>query len=104
MLVRTIEQQKSLIALLLVAEILSGELQMDVLIQKIMNRACDLIKCDYCSLFMVHETSERLMLYFAGGLTTTIEILISAGIVGYTVTTGEVLNIKDDYEDSFINS
>ncbi|EAY15670.1 3'5'-cyclic nucleotide phosphodiesterase family protein [Trichomonas vaginalis G3] len=98
-----IRQQKRLRSLLEVAEILSGDLQIDSLIPKIMSRACDLVKADRCSLFMANEAKDKLITTFTGGLKNAIEIPFNAGIVGYTATTGEILNIKDAYEDPRFN-
>jgi GAF domain-containing protein len=48
---------------------------------------------------MINDSHDLLISYFTGGLDKPIEIPISAGIVGYTATTGEVLNIQDAYDD-----
>ncbi|OHT14625.1 3'5'-cyclic nucleotide phosphodiesterase family protein [Tritrichomonas foetus] len=99
----SMHQQKNLRALLEVAEYLSCQLKMDDLIPNIMTRACELVKADRCSLFMVNETHDKLVTSFQGGLANAIEIPINAGIVGFTATTGEILNIKDAYEDPRFN-
>ncbi|KAH0792401.1 3'5'-cyclic nucleotide phosphodiesterase family protein [Histomonas meleagridis] len=99
----SIHQQKKLRSLLGVAETLSGQLRMDVLIPNIMQRACELVKADRCSLFMVNETHDKLVTSFQGGLSNSIEVPINAGIVGYTATTGKILNIHDAYEDPRFN-
>ena len=99
----SMHQQKNLRALLEVAEYLSGQLKMDDLIPNIMTRACDLVKSDRCSLFIVNETRDKLYTTFSGGLANKIEIPINAGIVGWTATKGEILNIQDAYEDSRFN-
>jgi GAF domain-containing protein len=99
----SMHQQKRLRALLDVAETLSGQLQMDILIPKIMQRACELVKADRCSLFMVSEARDKLVTSFQGGLANAIEIPMSAGVVGYTATTGNVLNVKDAYEHPKFN-
>lgn len=99
----SISQQKKLRSLLEVAETLSGQLRMDELINKIMSQACDLVKADRCSLFMVNESRDRLVTSFQGGLANAIEIPINAGIVGYTATTGNILNIPDAYQDPRFN-
>jgi GAF domain-containing protein len=96
-------QQKRLVALLEVAETLSGQLRMEQLVDKIMSQACGLVQADRCSLFMVNETRDRLIASFHGGLANAIEIPINAGIVGYTATTGQILNIRDAYEDPRFN-
>ncbi|OHS97092.1 3'5'-cyclic nucleotide phosphodiesterase family protein [Tritrichomonas foetus] len=90
-------------SLLEVAECISGQLHIDSLIESIMNRACDLVKADRCSLFMVSENRDKLVTSFQGGLAESIEIPINAGIVGFTATTGQILNIKDAYEDPRFN-
>jgi signal transduction protein with GAF and PtsI domain len=100
---QSIPQQNFLKSLLEVAEILSRELQMEILVQKTMSRTCELLKADRCSLFMVNDTHEKLISSFAGGLSTAIEIPISAGIVGYITATGEIFNIRDAYDDPQIN-
>ncbi|OHT07438.1 3'5'-cyclic nucleotide phosphodiesterase family protein [Tritrichomonas foetus] len=99
----SMHQQKRLRALLEVAEYLSCQLKMDDLIPNIMARACELVKSDRCSLFIVNETHDKLVTTFMGGLANAIEIPINAGIVGYTATTGEILNIQDAYEDKRFN-
>jgi GAF domain-containing protein len=99
----SIHQQKRLRSLLDVAETLSGQLHMDILIPKIMQRACDLVKADRCSLFMVNEAGDKLVTSFQGGLANAIEIPLAAGVVGYTATTGQVLNVKDAYDHPKFN-
>ncbi|OHT11136.1 3'5'-cyclic nucleotide phosphodiesterase family protein [Tritrichomonas foetus] len=99
----SMHQQKRLRSLLDVAETLSGQLRMDILIPNIMQRACELVKADRCSLFMVNETRDKLVTSFQGGLANSIEIPLNKGIVGFTATTGEILNIEDAYEDSRFN-
>ena len=99
----SIMRQERLRSLLEVAETLSGQLRMDELINKIMSQACDLVKADRCSLFMVNESRDKLVTSFQGGLTNAIEIPIHAGIVGYTATTGNILNIPDAYADPRFN-
>ncbi|KAK8896781.1 hypothetical protein M9Y10_014698 [Tritrichomonas musculus] len=96
-------QQKQLIALLGVAEFLAGQLKMEELIPKIMLKAKELVKSDRCSLFTVNETHDKLVTSFSGGLANAIEIPINAGIVGFTATTGEILNIQDAYDDKRFN-
>ena len=99
----SLKQQKRLRSLLEVAETLSGQLRMDILIPNIMTRACDLVKADRCSLFLVNETHDKLQLAFGAGIKNPIEFPISAGIVGYSATKGEILNIKDAYDDPRFN-
>ena len=99
----SLRQQARLRSLLEVAEILSGELHMDSLIPKIMSRACDLVHADRCSLFLATPARDKLITTFTGGMKDAIELPFSKGIVGYTASTGQVLNIKDAYEDPRFN-
>lgn len=96
-------QQKRLLSLLQVAETLAGQLRMDVLIPNIMKQACELVKSDRCSLFIVNETRDKLVTTFTGGLKNAIEIPLNSGIVGWSATKGEILNIKDAYDDPRFN-
>jgi putative methionine-R-sulfoxide reductase with GAF domain len=86
-------------ALLEVAEILTGVLDIDALIPTIMERACSLLNTERCSLFLVDQNRTELITRFHGGLDESIRIPISRGIVGHTATTGEVVNIVDAYAD-----
>ena len=95
--------EKRLEILLEVAESLSGELDIDALIPTIMERACNLLNAQRCSLFLVEKQSGMLVSYFAGGVENGIRIPISSGIVGQTAVTGEVMNIRDAYQDKRFN-
>ncbi|OHS93093.1 3'5'-cyclic nucleotide phosphodiesterase family protein [Tritrichomonas foetus] len=87
-------------ALLEVAEILSGVLDIDVLVPTIMDRACSLLCTERCSLFLVDSKREFLITTFHSGLDRSIKIPINRGIVGHTATTGEIVNISDAYLDN----
>jgi hypothetical protein len=69
-------------ALLEVAEILTGVLDIDALIPTIMERACSLLNTERCSLFLVDQNRTELITRFHGGLDKSIRIPISRGIVG----------------------
>jgi putative methionine-R-sulfoxide reductase with GAF domain len=87
-------------ALLEVAEILTGVLDIDALVPIIMERACSLLNTERCSIFLVDQNRTELITRFHGGLAKSIRIPISRGIVGHTATTGEVVNIVDAYADA----
>ena len=92
--------EQRLTALLEVAEVLSGVLDIDVLIPTIMDRACSLLNADRCSLFLVDAAKQELVSRFQGGLDRSIRIPIGRGIVGHTATTGAIINIPDAYLDN----
>ena len=91
--------EQRLTALLEVAEILSGTLDIDVLIPTIMERACQLLKSERCSLFLVDQAKQELVTRFHGGLDSEIRMPMNRGIVGHCATTGETINIEDAYLD-----
>ena len=91
--------EQRLSALLEVAEILSGVLDIDVLVPTIMERACSLLNAERCSLFLVDQAKQELVSRFQGGLDKAIRLPIGRGIVGHTATTGGIINIADAYED-----
>lgn len=86
-------------ALLEVAEVLSGVLDIDALIPIIMERACSLLNTERCSLFLVDMEKQELVSCFQGGLDKRLRVPLKRGIVGHTATTGEVVNIPDAYDD-----
>jgi GAF domain-containing protein len=88
-----------LTALLEVAEILSGVMDLDALIVTIMDRACSLLHSERCSLFLVDIEKQELVSCFQGGLDRKLRVPLSRGIVGHTATTGETINIPDAYND-----
>ena len=93
------EQKEGLAALLEVAEILSGQTDTERLCEIIMEKGRYLTKADRCSLFLVSQTRDHLITSFHRGLQKCIDIPITKGIVGRTVTEAKVLNIPDAYED-----
>lgn len=92
--------EKKLTVLLEVAETLSGVLDIETLIPTIMERACQLLHAQRCSLFLVDKVKNELETRFAGGLSKSLRIPLSRGIVGHTAVTGNIVNIKNAYEDS----
>jgi GAF domain-containing protein len=65
-----------------------------------MQRACELLKTERCSLFLVDAAKQELVTRFHGGLDRSISIPITRGVVGHTATTGEIVNIIDAYSDA----
>lgn len=96
---RSMEEREGLAALLEVAEILSGQLDTERLCEIIMEKGRYLTKADRCSLFLVSQDRNHLITSFHRGLKNCIDIPISKGVVGRTVTEAKALNISDAYED-----
>ena len=64
------EYEQRLTALLEVAEILSGVLDIDVLVKTIMERACSLLNAERCSFFLVDSNHQELITKFHGPMFT----------------------------------
>jgi len=93
------ERRESLAALLEVAEVLSGQLDIGKLTEIIMEKGRQLTHADRCSLFLVNHTRDRLITSFHRGLENSINIPIDKGIAGLTIAQGKVFNIPDAYND-----
>ena len=93
------ERRDSLASLLEIAEILSGQLDINKLTEIIMEKGRLLTQADRCSLFLVNNTRDRLITSFHRGLENSINLPIDKGIAGLTVSTGKVLNIPDAYKE-----
>lgn len=90
-------------ALLETAEILSGVLDIDTLIPIIMKKARALLDSERCSLFLLDSSRRKLVSRIHGGLEKSIEIPVDKGLVGFTATTGEIVNTTDPYSDERFN-
>jgi adenylate cyclase len=88
------------VKLLEVTQGLAGELKLDILIQRIMSAACDLLDAERATLFVYDPKTDELWSRYAAGLTTgEIRIPSHAGIAGTVFTNGVVENIPDVYAD-----
>ncbi len=79
---------------------LAGELQLEVLIQRIMEVTAELLNAERSTLF-VHDpkTNELVSVYAAGIETVQIRIPANRGVAGAVFCSGEVANIEDPYND-----
>ncbi|HUQ13624.1 MAG TPA: adenylate/guanylate cyclase domain-containing protein [Novosphingobium sp.] len=86
--------------ILAVSHDLAGELQLDVLIARIMEVTAELLNADRSTVF-VHDpkTNELVSIYAAGIETREIRIPATRGIAGSVFTSGQVENIADPYAD-----
>ena len=88
------------VKLLEVTQGLAGELNLDILIQRIMSAACDLLDCERATLFVYDSKADQLWSRYAAGLHVgEIRIPSHAGIAGSVFTDGSVENIPDVYAD-----
>ena len=79
---------------------LAGELQLEVLIERIMEVTAELLNAERSTLF-VHDAKrdELVSIYAAGIETREIRIPSNQGIAGAVFTTGQAENIADPYSD-----
>lgn len=98
-------QTQSLVSLLRVGQAISGEGNVDKLLQLIMNETQTALHCDRCTVFMYDRDKNELWSRVATGGSTAQNIRFPAhlGLAGYVCKTGEVLNIKDPYDDPRFN-
>lgn len=96
---------KRLVSLLRVAQAMSAERDLDRLLQLIKDETELALEADRCTVFLYDRDRNELWSKVATGIDTSEEIRFPAhlGLAGYVVKTGEVLNIKDAYEDPRFN-
>eukprot|EP00455_Lapot_gusevi_P018678 TRINITY_DN2023_c0_g2_i1.p1 TRINITY_DN2023_c0_g2~~TRINITY_DN2023_c0_g2_i1.p1 ORF type:complete len:363 (+),score=146.26 TRINITY_DN2023_c0_g2_i1:217-1305(+) len=91
------QQDKSKISLLLdVVELLQSDPNIHSLIFTLSQHAPQLVDADRCTLYLVDQSRQQLMV-MQGNL--DIRLPMTKGIAGYVAATGNVLNIPDAYAD-----
>jgi adenylate cyclase len=87
-----------------VTQDLAGELQLEVLIGRIMAATTQLLNAERASLFVYDDKTDELFSLYADGLETRqIRIPTDRGIAGAVFTTGAIENITDTYADQRFN-
>ncbi len=95
---------RKMAVLLELATSIGDTLDLSTLIRKIVIRTADAMLCDGSSLFVVDEASKELWsMEVHGTELKEIRFPMSTGLAGHTATTGEVVNIRDAYEDGRFN-
>jgi adenylate cyclase len=80
---------------------LAGELQLDLLIAKIMRATTELLNAERSTLFIYDEKTQELYSLFAEGIhVREIRIPSNRGIAGAVFSNGRMENIPDPYADS----
>ena len=86
--------------LLDVANSLSQTLDLETLISKIIEKVSEILNAERSTLFLLdRQTNELCSKVAQGAEVSEIRIPYSAGLAGYVASTGQLLNIKDAYED-----
>ena len=93
-------------ALLDVARTLISERDLDTLLQKILQEASRVVDADRGSLFLVDRVSGELWAKIAQGIGGDREIRIpkGVGIAGHVAATGEIIKLRNAYEDPRFNA
>ena len=90
--------------LLEVTSAIAAELDLDVLLKKIITVTTQILEADRATLFIYDKKNDQLWSRIAMGLESKeIRIPASAGIAGACFTDGETINIPEAYEDSRFN-
>lgn len=96
---------KRLVSLLRVGQAMAAERNLDRLLSLIKTETEQALDADRCTVFIYDRDNNELWSKVATGIDTSEEIRFPAhlGLAGYVVKTGEVLNIKDAYDDPRFN-
>jgi adenylate cyclase len=90
--------------LLNVMRVVSSELEIDSLLQKIVAKTSEAMRADRCTLFLVDRQSGELWSKVAQGADMKeIRVPRGMGIAGHVATTGATVNIPDAYQDPRFN-
>ncbi len=90
--------------LLELASVISSELQLKPLLEKIMEAVIMILNCDRATIFLHDEKTNELWSQVALGMNNQeIRIPANRGIAGEVFTTGNTVNIPDAYQDSRFN-
>lgn len=87
-----------------VANSISSELELDVLLQKIIATVTNLLSAERASLFLYDPSTDELWSRVSqGAITQEIRISATTGLAGACFESGDVLNISDPYSDPRFN-
>jgi HD-GYP domain-containing protein (c-di-GMP phosphodiesterase class II) len=82
-----------------VTKAMAAERDLDALLRMITREAARVVEADRCTLFVLDREREELWSRVAQGATQEIRVPLGQGISGAVAQTGEIVNIRDAYED-----
>jgi adenylate cyclase len=98
------QQARKLAILLDVMNSLTKERNLDVLLQRIMQKTSEVMEADRSTLFLLDEEKQEIWSKVAqGAAMKEIRVPFGAGIAGHVAKTGETVNIPDAYQDPRFN-
>lgn len=86
-------------AILEVAKAMAAAHSLDELLPLILREAARVVEADRCSLFILDRQRNELWSRVAQGAKQEIRVPLGQGIAGSVAQTGEVLNLRDAYDD-----
>lgn len=90
-------------SILEVAKAMTAQRNLDTLLPLILKEATRVVEADRCSLFIVDRARNELWSRVAQGANQEIRLPMGQGIAGTVAVSGEVVNIKDAYDDARFN-
>jgi HD-GYP domain-containing protein (c-di-GMP phosphodiesterase class II) len=90
-------------AILEVAKAMAAAHSLDELLPLIMREAARVVEADRCSLFVIDRQRNELWSRVAQGAKQEIRVPLGQGIAGSVAQKGEVVNLRDAYEDPRFN-
>ncbi len=86
-------------AILEVAKAMAAAHSLDALLPLILREAARVVEADRCSLFILDRQRNELWSRVAQGAKTEIRLPLGQGIAGAVAQSGEVINLRDAYDD-----
>jgi signal transduction histidine kinase len=98
------EKVRKLHSLLELGQLIGLDLQLNDMLLKISQKACEVMEADRCSIFLYDANTDELWSTVAMGMAgQVIRIPSSIGFAGYCFQTGETVNLEDAYTDERFN-
>jgi len=95
---------RKLESLLDLGQLIGLDLQLNEMLLKISQKACEVMEADRCSIFLHDPNTSELWSTVALGIAgEAIRISSGAGLVGHCFLTGETINLEDAYRDKRFN-
>lgn len=98
-----LRRMAKLSSILEVTKAMAAQRNLDTLLPLILKEAAGVVDADRCSLFIVDRDRHELWSRVAQGANQEIRLPLGQGIAGTVAATGEVINIKDAYDDARFN-
>jgi signal transduction histidine kinase len=99
-----IERERKLHSLLELGQIIGLDLQLQEMLLRIAQRACEVMEADRCSVFLYDSGTDELWSTVALGMEEqVIRVSSRAGLAGACFHTGKTINLQDVYQDPRFN-